>query len=168
MLNFVLAKGRSYRHERGADGTIKYLPRGGTGNSNLTEKQKFQESKKRVAIISEAASTGISLHADKRLGELSNRRRCMICLQLPWSADKAVQQFGRVHRSNQHSAPMYKVIMTDVGGEQRFVSSIARRIKQLGALTKGDKEAPLTADATGAQFSALSHHEYSLTFFYTT
>ncbi len=156
--------GRSYRHERGKDGTIKYVPRGGSANSNINERKKFQEGKKHVAIISEAASTGISLHADKRLGNLSNRRRCMICLQLPWSADKAVQQFGRVHRSNQHSAPIYKVIMTDVGGEQRFVSSIARRIKQLGALTKGDKEAPLTADATGGQFSALSHHELIIRF----
>lgn len=120
---------------------------------NIAEQRAFQSGRKCVAIITEAASAGISLHADRR--EIKDgtpaRRRRMLSLELPWAADKAVQQLGRVHRSNQVHAPAFTCVVSDVGGEARFVSAVTRRLRQLGAMTRGDRQAGLgtSGDAFG-------------------
>ena len=147
--------GRKHRQIRRYDETtggvvVSYEKRKGVGpfsSLNVEEKNNFQSGKKHIAILSEAASTGISLQADKRVG--NQRRRVHITLELPWSADKAIQQLGRTHRANQSTGPMYKFLISDVGGEKRFAAAVAKRLALLGALTQGDRRATGQSSALG-------------------
>ncbi|CAE6924483.1 Sbno1, partial [Symbiodinium natans] len=82
-------------------GETRFEERG--DGANLQELRSFQSGRKQVAIVTEAASAGISLHCDRRLPEEAQRPRYMISIEMPWEADKAIQQLGRVHRSNQRA-----------------------------------------------------------------
>jgi hypothetical protein len=106
--------------------------------------ERFQGGVCRVSIISDAGSIGISLHSSNRAK--NRERRVHITLELGWSADKQMQCFGRTHRSDQAVPPEYLLLSTELGGEKRFSSTIARRLQSLGALTKGDRGAADNAD----------------------
>ena len=78
----------------------------------------------------------MSLHATRGAdGTQPVRPRLHITLELNWSADRQIQQLGRTHRTGQACPPEHVLLVSDVSGEKRFVSTIARRLHSLGALS---------------------------------
>ena len=215
-------KGRLVRRRDGETG-VKWEARNASGVDkgsslemiNILERKMFLSGEKLVAVISEAASAGISLHADRwllrpafrkplmlhflqrwnlfdppprlcmqllyifrlllkaaasswRLGShsyngvcpndwcksarhpcrrfINQRQRVHLTHELPWSADKAIQQFGRTHRANETHGPQYRLVFTPLGGEKRFASAVARRLQSLGALTQVGCPCPVCVD----------------------
>lgn len=139
--NVAEATGRSRRVVRkpDADGVARTVVETRPASANITEAQAFQDGRKRILIFSDAGGTGRSYHADNTSAS-KDRRRAHYLIQAGWRADKAIQGFGRTHRTNQASAPIYVLVHTDLMGQKRFISSIARRLAQLGALTKGERK----------------------------
>ncbi|OQS04488.1 hypothetical protein THRCLA_03282 [Thraustotheca clavata] len=149
--NVAELTGRRIHVVKGKSGLYEIKPRSDhLEKLNIEERQNFVDGRKLVAIISDAASTGISLHADRRC--INQRRRIHITLELAWSADKAIQQLGRSHRSNQSCAPSYILVTTNCGGENRFVASVAKKMLTMGALTKGDRRAGSGQDFSSYNF----------------
>ncbi|HEX8534388.1 MAG TPA: strawberry notch C-terminal domain-containing protein, partial [Allosphingosinicella sp.] len=128
--------GRTRRLVTAADGRQKLENR--TARSNLIETDAFMRGDKRILVFSDAGGTGRSYHAC--LGARNQVRRVHYLLEPGWRADAAIQGLGRTHRTRQASAPVFRPVTTDVRGERRFISTIARRLDSLGALTRGQRQ----------------------------
>ncbi|MGB9886892.1 MAG: strawberry notch-like NTP hydrolase domain-containing protein [Moorellales bacterium] len=121
------------------DGRIKPKIETRTSKHAEADATAFMDDKKRILIFSDAGGTGRSYHADKT--KKNQRKRIHYLIQPGWRADNAIQGLGRTHRTNEASAPHYILVTTNLKGHKRFISTIARRLDQLGALTKGQRQA---------------------------
>lgn len=131
-------RGRRFVRKKKGDAVVMEEQRRGD-NAVKADVSAFQADRKRVLIFSQAAGTGVSFHADLATAKNLRLRRHYL-VQAGWRADKAMQGFGRTHRTNQKQPPEYILVTTDLRAQKRFVSSIARRLDQLGALTKGERK----------------------------
>lgn len=128
--------GRSLRPVKDRFGRLKIERRAASANS--AETQAFMSGEKDILIFSDAGGTGRSYQAAQTAKNQKRRRHYL--LEPGWRADNAIQGLGRTHRAAQVSAPFFRVCTTNVHGEKRFTSTIARRLDTLGALTKGQRE----------------------------
>jgi len=132
--------GRSRRIVRktGARGIDRFAVEARAASANLAEAQAFMDDEKRILVFSDAGGTGRSYHAD--LAAKNRRLRVHYLLEAGWKADAAIQGLGRSNRTNQAQPPLFRPIATDVKAEKRFLSTIARRLDTLGAITKGQRQ----------------------------
>ncbi|RTM10886.1 MAG: methylase [Hyphomicrobiales bacterium] len=132
--------GRSRRIVRCDDGGMinRFVVESRPGSANLDETRAFMDDEKPILIFSEAGGTGRSYHAD--LGAKNQRLRLHNLLEAGWRADVAIQGLGRSHRTNQAQPPRFRMVATNVKAERRFLSTIARRLDTLGAITRGQRQ----------------------------
>jgi predicted RNA methylase len=127
--------GRSRRVIRKGD---RLMVENRAGSANLAETAAFMDDAKRILVFSEAGGTGRSYHAE--LSARNRRLRVHYLLEPGWKADAAIQGLGRTNRTNQAQPPLFRPIATDVKAEKRFLSTIARRLDTLGAITRGQRQ----------------------------
>ncbi len=132
--------GRSRRIVRRDDGgnIARFAVESRSASANLDETRAFMDDEKQILIFSEAGGTGRSYHAD--LSCRNQRQRLHNLLEAGWRADVAIQGLGRSHRTNQAQPPRFRMIATNVKAERRFLSTIARRLDTLGAITRGQRQ----------------------------
>lgn len=134
----VTGRSRRIVKKIGRDGIDRLAVENRPGSANLAETQSFMDDDKRVLIFSDAGGTGRSYHAD--LGARNQRLRKHYLLEAGWRADNAIQGLGRTHRTNQAQPPLFRPMAANVKAGKRFLSTIARRLDTLGAITRGQRQ----------------------------
>ena len=138
MVAEVTGRSRRIVRKAGSGGFDRLAVEARAGSANLAEAQAFMDDEKRILVFSDAGGTGRSYHAD--LTAKNRRLRIHYLLEAGWKADTAIQGLGRSNRTNQAQPPLFRPIATDVKAEKRFLSTIARRLDTLGAITKGQRQ----------------------------
>jgi len=64
----------------------------------------------------------------------------MSCCRSDYLVCRSSEHAKRTNRTNQAQPPLFRPIATDVKAEKRFLSTIARRLDTLGAITRGQRQ----------------------------
>ncbi|MGX1199416.1 strawberry notch-like NTP hydrolase domain-containing protein [Parvibaculum sp. MBR-TMA-1.3b-4.2] len=134
----VTGRSRRIVRKTGADGIDRLMVENRAASASLADVAAFMDDQKRVLVFSDAGGTGRSYHAE--LSARNQRLRVHYLLEPGWKADAAIQGLGRTNRTNQAQPPLFRPIATDVKAEKRFLSTIARRLDTLGAITRGQRQ----------------------------
>ncbi|XP_023372601.1 protein strawberry notch homolog 1 [Otolemur garnettii] len=149
--NVAEMTGRKGRVVSNDDGSISYESRSELDVPveilNITEKQRFMDGDK-VCFSGMVFSERIKAYTF-RLRTRSQKN--ILSLVNTVILYKNVVT-GRTHRSNQVTAPEYVFLISELAGEQRFASIVAKRLESLGALTHGDRRATESRDLSRFNF----------------
>lgn len=138
MVAEITGRTRRIVRKRGSSGIDRYAVENRSASANLDEIRAFMEDEKQVSVFSEAGGTGRSLHADQ--AAKNQRQRIHDLLEPGFKAKAALQGLGRSHRTHQVQPPRYRLVTTNVKAERRFLSTIAKRLDTLGAITRGQRQ----------------------------
>lgn len=92
-----------------------------------------------LVYTSAKAGTGFSFHSGMNFG--NQLQRAHYILETGWDPIVFYQSLNRTHRSNQAHPPVIYLVDTDVPGHQRIISTMAKGLQQIGALTQGERGA---------------------------
>jgi hypothetical protein len=106
--------------------------------ANVAETQAFMDGAKRILVFSDAGGTGRSYHAD--LAAKNQARRVHFLLEPGWRADAAIQGLGADQSHQPGICPAVPAGDHRRARRARFISTIARRLDSLGALTRGQRQ----------------------------
>ncbi|NXQ97497.1 SBNO1 protein, partial [Sagittarius serpentarius] len=162
--NVAEMTGRKGRVVSNDDGSISYESRSELDVPveilNITEKQRFMDGDKRANQVNVALVWnfyGLLLHLRVNIhapvSDLQSKHLHSFKQMHP-DATTAISSslHRRTHRSNQVTAPEYVFLISELAGEQRFASIVAKRLESLGALTHGDRRATETRDLSRFNF----------------
>lgn len=138
MVAEVTGRSRRIIAKANSDGSQRLCVETRAASANLGETRAFQGDQKRILVFSDAGGTGRSYHAER--SAKNQRLRVHYLLEPGWKADNAIQGLGRTNRTNQAQPPLFRPVASDVKGEKRFLSTIARRLDTLGAITRGQRQ----------------------------
>lgn len=138
MVAEVTGRSRRIVAKANPDGSQRLCVENRAASANLGETRAFQGEQKRILVFSDAGGTGRSYHAER--SAKNQRLRVHYLLEPGWKADNAIQGLGRTNRTNQAQPPLFRPVASDVKGEKRFLSTIARRLDTLGAITRGQRQ----------------------------
>jgi len=93
-------------------------------------------------IVNGSGSTGLSAHTDPKFRD--QRQRYMIVAQAAPDINVFMQMIGRVMRFGQTSLPAYKVLMTNLAAEKRFMTMLRGKLTSLNANTSAETESGIT------------------------
>jgi hypothetical protein len=124
--------GRTRRLVTLPDGSQRLESR--TANQSLADANAFMGGAKRILVFSDAGGTGRSYHAS--LDAKNQQRRMHFLLEPGWRADRAIQGPWPHQPHPSGLGAGVPPVTTDCRGERRFISTIARRLDALGALTR--------------------------------